>query len=290
MTADRVMVGVALIVVPAVGCQLPASRLRVPALLVLLPVGFAAGALTDDVDPEKPLGDAFSPLVSLAVAVILYEAGLGLEIGRLRGHTRRIVVRLVWLGALITWLSAALFAVPMPSMSKGAAVMLGAVLVVSGPTVVGPLLNFVRPSERLRRILVREGTLLDHVLRDTGGAGRRRRRTDPARDLRGDRRHRHAVRPDGLPGRPAARGAAPRALPPPARRRRALGGRPGARAGLDVLMWAGAERQRARIEEAGLALAPGGLLAAASGAGAELEGITGVLLLTKGDDSTRSPP
>ncbi|MFE9489017.1 MULTISPECIES: cation:proton antiporter [unclassified Streptomyces] len=55
-------------------------------------------------------------------------------------------------------------------------------------------------------------------------------------------------------------------------------------AGLDVLMWAGAERQRARIEEAGLALAPGEPLAAASGAGAELEGITGVLLLTEDDD------
>ncbi|MEV7852995.1 hypothetical protein [Streptomyces sp. NPDC088183] len=51
-----------------------------------------------------------------------------------------------------------------------------------------------------------------------------------------------------------------------------------------MLMWAGAERQRARIEEAGLALAPGELLAAASGAGAELEGITGVLLLTEDDD------
>lgn len=102
MTADEVMVGVGLIVVLAVGSQLLASRLRIPALLVLLPVGFAAGALTDDVNPEKLLGEAFSPLVSLAVAVILYEAWLGLEISRLRGHTRRIVVRLLWLGALIT--------------------------------------------------------------------------------------------------------------------------------------------------------------------------------------------
>ncbi|MFK4212381.1 hypothetical protein [Streptomyces sp. NPDC030920] len=163
MTADRVMVGVALIVVLAVGCRLLASRLRVPALLVLLPVGFAAGALTDDVDPEKLLGGAFSPLVSLAVAAILYEAGPGLEIGRPRGHTRRIVVRPVWLGALITWLSAALFPVPVLSMSKGAAVMLGAILVVSGPTVVRPLLSFVRPSERLQRVLVWEGTLIDPV-------------------------------------------------------------------------------------------------------------------------------
>lgn len=55
-------------------------------------------------------------------------------------------------------------------------------------------------------------------------------------------------------------------------------------AGLDVLMWAGADRERARIVEAGLKLAPGELLASATGAGAELEGITGVLLLTGEDD------
>ncbi|MGW0964236.1 hypothetical protein ACWD4K_35765 [Streptomyces gelaticus] len=61
-------------------------------------------------------------------------------------------------------------------------------------------------------------------------------------------------------------------------------GRAPSSAGLDVLMWAGAERQRARIEEAGLPPAAGELLAAASGAGAELEGITGVLLLTEEDD------
>lgn len=76
----------------------------------------------------------------------------------------------------------------------------------------------------------------------------------------------------------------------PARSRPLLvGGSAPGPAGLDVLRWAGGEGQRARIEEAGLAVAPGGLLAAASGAGAEREGITGVLL-TEGDDSTRSPP
>ncbi|MFD4857347.1 cation:proton antiporter [Streptomyces atratus] len=163
MTANQVLVGVGLIVVLAVGSQLLASRLRVPALLILLPVGFITGALTDNVNPEKLLGVAFSPLVSLAVAVILYDAGLGLDIKRLQGHTRRIVVRLIWLGALLTWVSAALFAVPVLNMSKGAAVMLGAILVVSGPTVVGPLLNFVRPTERLQRVLIWEGSLIDPV-------------------------------------------------------------------------------------------------------------------------------
>jgi hypothetical protein len=54
--------------------------------------------------------------------------------------------------------------------------------------------------------------------------------------------------------------------------------------GLDVLMWAGAHRQRRRIQRAGLTLAPGRLVADAMGLGAELEGITMVLLLTDEDD------
>ena len=63
MSTDQVLTGVALIVVLAVGCQLLATRLRVPALILLLPAGFTAGALTSDVNPEKLLGPAFQPLV-----------------------------------------------------------------------------------------------------------------------------------------------------------------------------------------------------------------------------------
>ncbi|MFJ1702575.1 cation:proton antiporter [Kitasatospora sp. NPDC088346] len=163
MTSSEITVGLGLIMVLAVGSQLLASQLRIPALLVLLPVGFTAGALTDVVNPERLLGDAFSPLVSLAVAVILYDSGLGLDLHRLRSHTRRVVVRLLWLGAIITWVSAALLAVPVVGMSLAAAVMLGAILVVSGPTVVGPLLAYVRPTERLQRILVWEGSLIDPI-------------------------------------------------------------------------------------------------------------------------------
>ncbi|MCU7826331.1 cation:proton antiporter [Kitasatospora sp. DSM 101779] len=163
MTTDQILLGVGLIVVLAAASQLLAARLRIPALLVLLPVGFGAGALTDTVDPQRLLGPAFSPLVSLAVAVILYDAGLGLELRRLQAHTRRVVVRLIWLGTLITWAAATALAVPLLDMPKRSAVMLGAILVVSGPTVVGPLLNHVRPTERLQRILIWEGTLIDPI-------------------------------------------------------------------------------------------------------------------------------
>lgn len=163
MTTNQVLIGVGLIMVLAVGSQILAGRLRIPALIVLLPVGFAAGALIDDVDPQRLLGPAFSPLVSLAVAVILYDAGLGLELARLKGHTRRVVLRLIWIGVPITWILGTLLAAPLLGMSHRAAVMIGAILVVSGPTVVGPLLSFVRPKDRLQHILVWEGSLIDPV-------------------------------------------------------------------------------------------------------------------------------
>ncbi len=163
MTTDQVLLGVGLIVVLAVGSQVLASRLRIPALIILLPAGFVAGALTSDVNPERLFGAAFQPLVSLAVAVILYDAGLGLELAKLRGHTRRVVIRLITWGVAITWAFAAAFAALLLGMSTGAALMTGAILVVSGPTVVAPLLRFVRPTERLRRVLAWEGSLIDPV-------------------------------------------------------------------------------------------------------------------------------
>lgn len=119
--------------------------------------------LTSDVNPSRLLGPAFQPLVSLSVALILYDAGLGLDLRKLTGHTRKVVVRLIAVGVPLTWLVAALVAAPLVGMSSGAAVELGAILVVSGPTVVTPLLAFVHPVERLQRVLAWEGSLIDPV-------------------------------------------------------------------------------------------------------------------------------
>jgi NhaP-type Na+/H+ or K+/H+ antiporter len=163
VTADQIFNGLGLTLVLAVGSQVLASRLRIPALIVLLPVGFVAGALSDDINPNNLLGSLFQPLVSLAVAVILFDSGVGLNLRRLQGSARRVVVRLIVIGVPVTLALAALVAAPLLGMSKGAAIMLGAILVVSGPTVVGPLLNFVRPTERVQRVLAWEGSLIDPV-------------------------------------------------------------------------------------------------------------------------------
>ena len=163
MSTDQVLAGIGLILLLAVGSQVLASRLRIPALIVLLPAGFTAGALTSDVNPERLLGPAFQPLVSLAVAVILYDSGLALEWGKVRGRARRVVSRLIIVGVPVTWVFGAVFGKLLLGLPTGTAVMLGAILVVSGPTVVGPLLAFIRPTERLQRILSWEGSLIDPV-------------------------------------------------------------------------------------------------------------------------------
>jgi NhaP-type Na+/H+ or K+/H+ antiporter len=163
MTTNQILTGVGLILALAVGSQVLASRLRIPAIIILLPAGFTAGAITTDVNPQDLLGAAFQPLVSLAVAVILYDAGMSLDLRKLHGHTRRVVVRLIAMGVPITLAFAAVFAGLLLDMSSKAALMLGAILVVSGPTVVGPLLVFIRPTERLQRVLSWEGSLIDPV-------------------------------------------------------------------------------------------------------------------------------
>jgi NhaP-type Na+/H+ or K+/H+ antiporter len=72
------------------------------------------------------------------------------------------VIRLIALGVLVTRVLAAV-AAPLLGMSRSAAVMLSIILVVSGPTVVGPLLSLVRPAERLQQVLIWEGSLIDPV-------------------------------------------------------------------------------------------------------------------------------
>jgi NhaP-type Na+/H+ or K+/H+ antiporter len=161
LSTDQVLAGLGIIIVLAVGSQVLASQLRVPALIIMLPAGFTAGAITSDVNPEKLLGPGFHPLVSLLVAVILYDSGLGLGLGK---TTREHVVRrLVLLGVPITWAFAGVFAGLFLGLSTEAAIMIGAILVVSGPTVINPLLRLVRPKAHLGLILDWEGSLIDPI-------------------------------------------------------------------------------------------------------------------------------
>jgi NhaP-type Na+/H+ or K+/H+ antiporter len=163
LTSSQIFIGLGVTVMAAVGCQVVAFRLRIPAIIVLLPVGVVVGHFVTSVNPQHTLGAAFGPLVALAVAIILFDGGLDLNFAELEGHSQRVVRRLLYLGIPITWAGAAALAGPLLDLSAQAAVMFGAIVIVSGPTVVGPLLEAARPGPRLTRILGWEGITIDPI-------------------------------------------------------------------------------------------------------------------------------
>ena len=168
------LVSLACIVVLGVGSQWLAWRFGLPSILLLLAAGVLAGpvarAITPDllgytlsIDPKRLMsGPVLLELVSLAVAVILFEGGLTLALREIAG-LRRVVMSLVTVGAVVTWLLSAAAAHFLLDMSWSLASLFGAVLVVTGPTVIGPLLRFVRPTGRVGSVLRWEGIVIDPI-------------------------------------------------------------------------------------------------------------------------------
>jgi len=143
-------------------CQWLAWRFKLPSILFLLTAGLLAGPATGIFDPDALLGELLFPLVSIAVAIILFEGGLTLNLGDIRNHGS-VVTRLITIGVVITCLLLAttvhlLFDMPWPL-----ALVFGSIAVVSGPTVVKPLLRAVRPSDKVGHILHWEGILIDPI-------------------------------------------------------------------------------------------------------------------------------
>ncbi|MGH2925056.1 MAG: cation:proton antiporter [Solirubrobacterales bacterium] len=163
MSTNDILTGLGLVIVLAIASRLVAERFRIPAIVLLLPVGFVAGAITDDVHPDALFGSTFQPLVSLGVGLILFEAGLRLRIADLGAGVRTVVLRLISVGTLLTLAGVTVAVELIFGLDWGVSLVLGAILVVSGPTVVLPLLAFVRPSDRIRSVLKWEGTLIDPI-------------------------------------------------------------------------------------------------------------------------------
>ena len=153
------LTAIAIILVVAALCQLVASRLNVPSVLFLLVAGVS---LSPVVDPDEILGDLLFTGVGLGVAVLLFEGGTGLHWDRLR-QGKEPVLRLVTIGAVIAWAVGSMAAATFLDVETELAVLIGAVLIVSGPTVVMPLLRVLRPRQPTSSILRWEGILIDPV-------------------------------------------------------------------------------------------------------------------------------
>lgn len=146
----------------AAACQWLAWRIRLPAILFLLLAGIVAGPVAGWLQPAALFGDLLYPLVSLGVAVVLFEGSLTLKFSDI-GGLERVVRRMVTTGMLVTWVALALAARWLAGFSWEMAALVGGILVVTGPTVIVPMLRTVRPTERVANILRWEGIVIDPV-------------------------------------------------------------------------------------------------------------------------------
>ncbi|MDY7109356.1 MAG: cation:proton antiporter [Planctomycetota bacterium] len=159
---EHLLLPLAGIIVLGIAAQWLAWRFRAPSILLLLLVGVLAGPVTGLLDPDALLGNLLLPVVGLAVALILYEGGLTLRFREL-GGAGAILWSLVSVGAVATWLLTAAAARFLLGLSTDLAILLGAVLVVSGPTVILPLLREIRPRGPAGAILKWEGIIIDPI-------------------------------------------------------------------------------------------------------------------------------
>ncbi len=147
-----------------------AWRLRLPSILVLLVFGITLGRF---IDPDASLAELTGgdrsvaptllfPLVSLSVAVILFAGGLSLRLVELR-EAGRAVLRLCTVGALVTWLLTWAATQMVLGFDPRIAALFGAIMVVTGPTVVIPLLRHIQPQRRVAATLKWEGIVIDPI-------------------------------------------------------------------------------------------------------------------------------
>lgn len=154
-----------IVVVAGLVSQWIAWRIRIPAIIVLIAVGLLLGPFASvwggflQIDRDLP---GFQSLIGMGVAIVLFEGGLDLELREFRrvgGHIRRLVI----FGPPIAWLLGALAAHYIGGLSWPVSLVLGAMLVVTGPTVIQPLLRHAKLNQDSASLLKWEGIVNDPI-------------------------------------------------------------------------------------------------------------------------------
>jgi NhaP-type Na+/H+ or K+/H+ antiporter/mannitol/fructose-specific phosphotransferase system IIA component (Ntr-type) len=130
--------------------------------VLLLLGGFALGPEGINLLHPNELGEFLPMVVSLAVGLILFEGGLTLDIKDFT-QTSTVIKRLLSIGVLITWLGSALTAYLVFEISPSFALLMGSLIIVTGPTVIMPLLRRIRVDQKIGSILHWEAVLIDSI-------------------------------------------------------------------------------------------------------------------------------
>ncbi|PQJ29870.1 cation:proton antiporter [Rubritalea profundi] len=143
-----------------------AWRFKLPSILLLLVFGFGAGQLfgvsIDTFLPGEEGDSIILSLVGLAVAIILFEGGLTLKFSELK-ESGGPVLRLCTVGVAISFALITAFGIFVFGWNWRVAAILGSILVVTGPTVIAPLLRHIKPSRKMSSIVKWEGIVVDPI-------------------------------------------------------------------------------------------------------------------------------
>lgn len=156
----NILTSLAAIGILGIACQWLAWRVRLPSIMFLLLCGLVAGPVTNFLQPDELFGQLLFPCVSLAVAVILFEGSLTLKLDEIRG-LGRVVRNLISIGTIITWGITATATHVLLDFDLRMAFLFGAVVVVTGPTVIIPMLRTIRPNANIANVLRWEGIVID---------------------------------------------------------------------------------------------------------------------------------
>ena len=148
-----------------IGAQWIAWRTGWPAIVLMLAAGFLAGPVAGEfgyrlIDPKAAFGELLEPAINIGVALILFEGGLSLDLRELR-HSGSAVYRLATIGVAVGWALGAIAANQIAGLAWPVAILFGGILIVTGPTVVIPLLRQATVKTRPNAILKWEGIVND---------------------------------------------------------------------------------------------------------------------------------
>jgi len=160
--ADNPTLTVAIALAAGMMAQSLAYHVRIPSIVLLFALGVLLGPEVAGLVHPESLGSSVHALVGFAVAVILFEGGLQLDLRRLR-REQVVIRRLVTIGAVITAIGGAVTARLVLGWNWRLAALFGTLVIVTGPTVVTPLLHRLRIQRTVATILEAEGVLIDAV-------------------------------------------------------------------------------------------------------------------------------
>ncbi|MFD2680264.1 cation:proton antiporter [Bacillus seohaeanensis] len=157
---DSMLFNLMFIGVLGIVSQWLAWRFRLPAIVIMSIAGLLAGPIFGLINPKEDFGDVYKPIISMAVAIILFEGSLNLDFREVRGLGKP-VFRIVTIGAFLAWVLGSLAAHFVAGLSWAVAFVIGGLFIVTGPTVILPLLRQAKLKPRPAAILKWEGIIVD---------------------------------------------------------------------------------------------------------------------------------